>query len=310
MRLEKTAAALLTALALTACGGGSAESITSSAAPPAESPVTEAESTAETPPESIPEVPEVTDSRETDGIAFAGKVLVDEAGIRITAREFVREDFADDGIRLLIENETPKTCLIECPLLAVNGYQLGGNFSAEVAGGKKLNTVLELPGTALKMAEITELHSVSAAFAAYERDEWRKMLATKETVIFDDGTEAVPPKDPGTEIFNKEGVRAFARMVRNDAYWGTGIVLYFVNEGKNKVYAEAKNLSVDGYMLDGYWGTMLYPGKRAVGKIYLLESDFEENDIKDPKEAELAVGLCDPDTMEDIVSGTGSFSAG
>ncbi len=303
MRLEKTAAALLTVLALTACGGGSAESVSSSAAAPVESAV----SAAETPPESIPEVSEAPESGETDGIAFAEKVLVDEAGIRITAREFVREDFADDGIRLLIENETPKTCLIECPLLAVNGYQLGGNFSAEVAGGKKLNTILELPGTSLKMADITEIHTVSAAFAAYERDEWRTMLVTKEKVIFDDGAEPAAPKDPGTKIFDKEGVRAFARMVLNDAYWGTGIVLYFVNEGENKVYAEAKNLSVDGYMLDGYWGTMLWPGKRAVGKIYLLESDFAENDIKDPKEAELTVGLCDPDTMQDIVSEIGNF---
>ena len=238
------------------------------------------------------------------------KVLVDEAGIRITAGEYVQDDFLDDGIRILIENENPMTCLIDCQLLVVNGYQVGGSFSAQVAAGKKLNTVLEIPRHALRTAEIEEIHSVSAAFAVYDPEPWRTVLKPEEKVIFDDGTKAAEPSDPGTEVFFKEGVHVSARMVRNDPFLGTGIILYLKNEGERTVYAEAKNLSIDGYMLEGYSGTILWPGKRAIGKIYLADGDLAENGITDPREAELYVGLMSAETMEDIVSGTGTFRIG
>ncbi len=303
--LKPAALALLTALCLAACAGAPEESVPAPAPDVTSTPA--AESAAPRPEESTREETEPAEAEETGGIAFPRKVLVDEAGVRITAREFVREEFAEDGIRLLIENENPETILIECPLIAVNGYQLAGAFTAEVAGGKKLNTVLRLPSAAMKLAEIGEIHAVSAAFAAYEREAWRTVLLSDEAVIFDDGTKVREPGETGAEIFSGGGVKAYARMVVDDPLWGTGIALYFVNEGPLKVYCEAKNLSVDGYMLEGYWGAVLWPGKRAVGKIYLLDSDLMENDIEDPQEAELYVELCDPDTMQDIMSGTGRF---
>ncbi|MEE3456466.1 MAG: hypothetical protein VZQ82_00335, partial [Lachnospiraceae bacterium] len=153
-------------------------------------------------------------------------------------------------------------------------------------------------------------HSVSAAFAVYDPEPWRTVLKPEEKVIFDDGTKAAEPSDPGTEVFFKEGVHVSARMVRNDPFLGTGIILYLKNEGERTVYAEAKNLSIDGYMLEGYSGTILWPGKRAIGKIYLADGDLAENGITDPKEAELYVGLMSAETMEDIVSGTGTFRIG
>lgn len=306
--IRHIAAVLLTMSLVTACGGGSAES---PAAPEPEAVESEApEESAPAAPESREEAPEAEEPAETDGVMFGEKVLVDEAGIRITAREFVTEEFGDDGIRLLIENENPSACLIECPLLSVNGYELSGSFSAEVAAGKKLNTVLEIPEHALRAAEITEIHMISAAFAGYDPEPWSTVLEPEEKVIFDDGTKVQDLENPGTEVFNEEGVRVSARMVRNDPFWGTGIILFLENESKNRIYAEAKNLSVDGYMLEGYYGTILWPGKRAVGKIYLLDSDLADNGITEPEEAELYVGLCSAETMEDIVSGIGSFPAG
>ena len=304
--IKKIAAAVIIMSLVTACGGGGAESPDTPA--PASAPP-EA-SVPEVPPESREEMPEASTPSGAEALLAGEKVLVDEAGIRITAGEFVRDDFSDDGIRLLIENENPVTCLIDCPLLVVNGYQLSGAFSAEVSAGKKLNTILEIPRHALRAAEIEEMHAVSAAFAVYDPEPWRTILEPEEKAVCDDGTPVKEPRDPGTEIFHEADVTVSARMVRNDPFWGTGIVLYLKNDSKNRVYAEAKNLSVDGYMLEGYYGTILWPGKRAVGKIYMLESDLADNGITDPKEAELYVGLCSAETMEDLVSGTGTFKVG
>ena len=301
-------ASLMSIALLAACGGGGGESPKEPAAEPSPAAVTAAPE--ESRRESPAELPESSGPAPAEALDLSSKVLVDEAGIRITAGEFVRDDFSDDGIRLLIENENPVTCLIDCPLLVVNGYQLSGAFSAEVSAGKKLNTILEIPRHALRAAEIEEMHAVSAAFAVYDPEPWRTILEPEEKVIFDDGTKAAEPSDPGTEVFFKEGVHVSARMVRNDPFLGTGIILYLKNEGERTVYAEAKNLSIDGYMLEGYSGTILWPGKRAIGKIYLADGDLAENGITDPREAELYVGLMSAETMEDIVSGTGTFRIG
>lgn len=303
-------ASLMSIALLTACGGGGGESPKEPAGEPAPAEAAVTAAPEESSKESPAELPESSGAAPAEALDLSSKVLVDEAGIRITAGEFVQDDFLDDGIRILIENENPMTCLIDCQLLVVNGYQVGGSFSAQVAAGKKLNTVLEIPRHALRTAEIEEIHSVSAAFAVYDPEPWRTVLKPEEKVIFDDGTKAAEPSDPGTEVFFKEGVHVSARMVRNDPFLGTGIILYLKNEGERTVYAEAKNLSIDGYMLEGYSGTILWPGKRAIGKIYLSDGDLAENGITDPKEAELYVGLMSAETMEDIVSGTGTFRIG
>ena len=278
-------ASLMSIALLAACGGGGGESPKEPAAEPSPAAVTAAPE--ESRRESPAELPESSGPAPAEALDLSSKVLVDEAGIRITAGEYVQDDFLDDGIRILIENENPMTCLIDCQLLVVNGYQVGGSFSA-----------------------IEEIHSVSAAFAVYDPEPWRTVLKPEEKVIFDDGTKAAEPSDPGTEVFFKEGVHVSARMVRNDPFLGTGIILYLKNEGERTVYAEAKNLSIDGYMLEGYSGTILWPGKRAIGKIYLADGDLAENGITDPREAELYVGLMSAETMEDIVSGTGTFRIG
>ena len=216
-------ASLMSIALLAACGGGGGESPKEPAAEPSPAAVTAAPE--ESRRESPAELPESSGPAPAEALDLSSKVLVDEAGIRITAGEYVQDDFLDDGIRILIENENPMTCLIDCQLLVVNGYQVGGSFSAQVAAGKKLNTVLEIPRHALRTAEIEEIHSVSAAFAVYDPEPWRTVLKPEEKVIFDDGTKAAEPSDPGTEVFFKEGVHVSARMVRNDPFLGTGIIL-------------------------------------------------------------------------------------
>ena len=51
-------------------------------------------------------------------------------------------------------------------------------------------------------------------------------------------------------------------------------------------------------------------GHDTVGIIARICTYLAENGITDPTEAELYVGLMSAETMEDIVSGTGTFKIG
>ncbi|MCR5295121.1 MAG: hypothetical protein K6E30_08150 [Lachnospiraceae bacterium] len=242
-------------------------------------------------------------------VSIEEQVLVEKDGIRITAREYAEDDLLGDGIRLLIENSTDRTAVIQCPELCVNGFQLSNTFSAEVSAGKKMNTVLEFPAFGLETCGIETVERVDAVFAVYDREEWTELFSSEEVSIktsaFGEAGEAA--FDPGREVFREPGMMISARYVEEDPLWGRGIVLFLENEGTEKVYVEAKDLSIDGFMLDGYSGILLGAGKKAFTRIYVLEEDLEDNGITDPKEAELTFALCDPLTLETLAERTAAF---
>ena len=148
---------ILAAFALMSLGSGSSSSAaketkaitqekTDSGAAAAE---TEAEAAAET-----EAATEAATEATQDAITIEEQLLVDQDGLKITAKEYTVDPIWGPGIKLLIENDSDKNYGISCNALVVNNYMVSDIFSKSVAPGKKANETLNFLSADLKNAGI------------------------------------------------------------------------------------------------------------------------------------------------------------
>ena len=82
------------------------------------------------------------------------QVLIDQAGIVVTATEYVTDKIWGDGVKLLLENSTDKDVTVGCDALIVNDYMISDLFVSDIAAGKKANETLYISSQQLNAAGI------------------------------------------------------------------------------------------------------------------------------------------------------------
>ena len=73
-------------------------------------------------------------------VTVAETVLLDEAGVKITATGFDSDAFLGPELKILIENNADKNLTIQTRSASVNGWMVGTSISKDVAAGKKANS--------------------------------------------------------------------------------------------------------------------------------------------------------------------------
>lgn len=77
---------------------------------------------------------------EHDAPTIDETLILDEKGIRITAKSIDYDDWFEPEIKLLIENDSDTDLTIQCRNASVNGYMVDTVFSCDVSSGKKRMT--------------------------------------------------------------------------------------------------------------------------------------------------------------------------
>lgn len=85
-----------------------------------------------------------TESLKPTGLSIEEQVLVDTAGVKITATGIEDDETLGKGVKLLIENNSEINVIVECDGVIVNNYMVSSFFDAYVDAGKKANTVMYL----------------------------------------------------------------------------------------------------------------------------------------------------------------------
>ena len=78
-----------------------------------------------------------TKQPEAKDVTIEEAVLVDDAGVKITAKSLESEELFGAEVKLLIENNSGKDLTFQCRNVSVNGYMVETMFSADVVNGKK-----------------------------------------------------------------------------------------------------------------------------------------------------------------------------
>ncbi len=237
-------------------------------------------------------------------ITIEETVLLDEEGVKITAKSINMDAFFGPEIKVLIENNSGKDLTIQCRNSSVNGFMVGTMFSADVANGKKANEGITLTESDLKLCEITEIADVELSFHIFTTSDWNTYFDSEpiliKTSISDKYEYAY--NDSGEVLYDANGIRIISKgLSKDDSFLGPCIVVYIENNSDKAFTVQAKNVSVNGFMVDAIFSCDIASGKKAIDSITFMNSDLEDNDITDIYDVELSFHVFDLNTWDTIV---------
>lgn len=219
------------------------------------------------------------------------QVLVDEAGVRITAKGLETDGYMGPELKLLIENNSDTDLVVQTRDASVNDFMVETSISADVAAGKKSNDSIRFSLSELKASGIKTLADFEFSFHIFTAKGWKTYLDTEPITVKTSAADGFSYEydDSGELLYEEEGVRILSRGISNDSsIFGPGLILYVENTGDEGIIVQARDVSVNGFMVDTVLSQEVAPGKRAVTHLTLMESSLKENEIKKIESMELS----------------------
>lgn len=207
-------------------------------------------------------------------------VLVDESGVKITAKSLDIGDWYGPEIKLLIENNTDTGLTVQCRNLSVNGYMVDSLISCDVASGKKANDGLTIYASSLEQCGIKTIADVEFSFHIFTTDGWDDYLDTAPVVIRTSAADTYSYEydDSGDLLYQENGITIISKgMYSGDGEQGLSV--YIQNESGFPITAQIRDLSINGFMSDCIFSPDIANGKRAISSIKFSSSSIEENEI-------------------------------
>ena len=241
---------------------------------------------------------------ETTDATIEEQVLVDEKDIVITATGLDLDGWLGPELKLKIENNSDTDVTIQTRAASINGYMVESMMSPDVAAGKKANDSVSFSNTDLEPAGITNIADIEFFFHIFTTEGWEEFLDTDlvevKTSLADNFEYTYD--DSGQELYNEKDIRIVAKGISDDDSWfGPGLILFIENSRDKAFTVQARDVSVNGYMIDASLSEDVYPGKKSITALTFFSTDLEKNDIESFEEVELSFHVFDTDEWETIV---------
>lgn len=230
-------------------------------------------------------------------------VIVDEAGIKITAKE-LKDGIWGTELKVLIENNSGKDLTIQCRNTSINGYMVENMLSADVTNGKKVNDSITFMSSDFKKCGIEQIADMEFSFYIFDSESWDTYLETDLIQITTSISDSYEYKfdDNGNLLYDNDGIRIIEKGLSEDSFFGLGVTVYIENLTENNITVQTKDVAVNGFMVDPVFSCDVSANKRAVSEITFFESDFEENGITDIENLELSFHIFNTDNWNDIAN--------
>ena len=303
---------ILAAFALMSLGSGSSSSTAketkaitqekTEAAPAAAETAAEADKADETTESAAAAETESATEAAQDAITIEEQLLVDQEGLKITAKEYTVDPIWGPGLKLLIENDSDKNYGVSCNALIVNNYMVSDLFSKSVAPGKKANETINFLSADLKNAGIDTPGQIEIYFHVFDADSYETLFDPEGVTIKTSAYDSmdVIKLDDGQELYNEDGLRIVGKYVDENSLWGTAVLLYIENNTGKNVGVQASDMSINGFMVTPFFSSTVYDGKMALDDITIMQSDLEANDIETVEDVELKFHIFDVDSYSTI----------
>lgn len=230
------------------------------------------------------------------------QVCFENDGVKVTAVSAENDLILGMGIKLLVENDSDRDITVQTNAVMVNNFMASSIYSADVAKGKKDNSMLYIASGSLEAAGIKKIGQIEIYFRVFDSDSFDSIYnsgcVTIKTSLFD--SMDINPDDSGSELYNKNGIRVAGRYVKENTLWGASVVLYIENNTDKNIIISCDDLSVNGYMATSLLYSSVYGGKRSFDSIAIFESFIEENDIKNIETIELKLKIYEEGSLDAI----------
>ena len=243
-----------------------------------------------------------TTAPEKNDVSIEEAVLVDEAGVKITAKSLDMDGLFGPSIKLLIENNSEKSLTVQSRSASVNGYMIETMLSSDVSAGKKANDELIFASSDLEMADISVIADMEFSFHVFDSETWDAYLDTDLIRIKTSAAEGFLYEydNSGQEAYNENGVEIVIKGLADTSLFGPGIVVYISNTSEKNICVQARDVSINGFMMDPTFSPEVAAGKHAVSTITFLSTDLEENAITAIETVELSFHIFDFDSWDGI----------
>ena len=233
------------------------------------------------------------------------QVLVEQDGIKITAKDITYDSsFMGSSLNLIIENTSDKTITVQARDVSVNGYMLNPIMSADIAPGKTANDDILFLSSELEENGIEAIANIEAKFTAFSTENFESLFTT-DTVRIEtsaSGTEGSGHPADAQVAFENSGVTIYYKEISNDDWLGTGVKVFVENSSEQAITVQTRDMSVNGYMIDGIFSCDVMPGKAANDSITLLQSYLDENGIESIDSVEVKFVIIDKDSFSEIAT--------
>lgn len=243
-----------------------------------------------------PQIPEAVTVEEA--------VLLDEDDIKITAAGFAENELFGPALKLLIENNSQTDLTVQVRNASVNGYMTETMMSVDVAAGKKANDSLTFMSSSLEACGIETVADMEFQFHIFDSDSWDAYLDSSPITLTTSAAENFEYvyDDTGVPVYDGNGIKIVAKGIsEDDSIFGPGLVLYLYNSGGENVTVQARDTSVNGFMITPIFSQDILPGKRAIASVTFMSSDLEDNGITEITDIELSFHIFDADSWNTIV---------
>lgn len=229
-------------------------------------------------------------------------VLVDEAGVKITAKS-INDGFLGAEVKLLIENNSGKNLTFQCRNASVNGFMLDAVMSVDVVDGKKANDTLVFMSSELEACEINTIADMEWSFHVFDSDTWNTYLDTSMVQIRTSAadTYVYTYDDSGEVVYEDGGIKIVVKgLDEYNSIFGPSIIVYIENNSNNNITVQVQDVSINGFMVYGIFSSDLVSQKRAVDSITFMSSELEENGIEKIEDVELIFHIFNSDSWSAI----------
>jgi len=282
-------------LSITACGGSDTPAPTASPTeiiiPATEETLPPEEPTAE------PTMPHPT---------LENVVLVDNDDVTVTVVK--SENNAHLGMQFHVQcvNKTDRTLMFSWDMVSVCGYMYDPLWAAEVAAGKSALSTIDLDTYALGKMGIDSVDEITFTLRVYDSENWMdKPLVEDVFTIYPTGlneeTFSLPAhvfSETHVVVADDENVRFVIEGVTGDPASDYEVHVFLENKTDRNLLYAWDLVSVNGHMIDPFWGCSVGAGKRACSAITFSRSDLEQNGITDVSELEFTLTVTDYDSWE------------
>lgn len=239
-----------------------------------------------------------TDSSDTTKAAtqaageFTPFTPIDNDECAVTVTELDPDGDWGYTIDLMLENKSADVkYTYDVDSVYVNGLAASGFLYEEVAAGKKANTEIELDSDRLSEYGIDEYTDIEITLTVQNSDDWSVDPAAKETFHI------YPYGEEKAEKYVREAQASDVALVDEKDVtvtligesmdeWDYMLDIYVANNTDKVLVIDAEDASINGFMADPFYYTLVSPGKSAFTQVSWSMTDLEKNKITDINDIE------------------------
>lgn len=245
---------------------------------------------------------ESNDSKKLSKANITETVILDKEGIKVTAKSISYDSWSGPEIKVLVENNSSENVTIQARKFSINGIMIDPTFSAEVNAGKKANDTIAISSSELEAAQISTIKDIEFGLDVFNSDSWNDIFKQEGIKLETNAKDYVQKYNTdGKLVVDQNNIKIYVlKKDDKDSFWGADIYVYIENNSSQDITVQARDVSIDGFMIDPTFSSDVSAGKKAYDTITFHESDLKDNDITDIKEIELKFDVFNADSWNDI----------